>query len=330
MIAETTAGIVVLFGGILTLNGSITLGNFVQFLLYLGFISQVLLQLGTIYQRFQQTRGALGRVMPLLEAAEIADSPDAVPLPTPRGEIKFEKVSVKLEDKWLLRDISLHIPAGQVVALVGATGCGKTLMVNLLARVLDATEGRILVDGVDVRHLRLADLRRAIAYVPQTTFLFSQPLRTNVRMSRLELDDEGLMYAVNLSRLSNDLPQLPQGLETLVGERGVMLSGGQRQRVAIARAIVHDPAILILDDALSSVDTRTAAEILHALREVVKTRTSIIIAHRIATVKDADMIYVMDDGRIVESGTHTELLAKDGLYASMAAHEGLTRPSSGA
>ena len=172
-----------------------------------------------------------------------------------------------------------------------------------------------------MRDLNLADLRRALAYVPQSTFLFSQPLHQNVRMSQLALDDEVLLHAVQLSRLSNDLPQLPHGLETLVGERGVMLSGGQRQRVAIARAIVHDPAILILDDALSSVDTHTAAEILQGLRGVVQTRTSLVIAHRIGTVKDADKIYVLESGRIVASGTHAELLRGGGLYAKMAARE---------
>jgi len=323
MIAESTAGIVVLLGGWLTVTGAMTLGNFVQFLLYLGFIAQVLLQLGTIYQRYQQAKGAMARITPLLQAPAIADSPEAKPLTAPRGEITFEHVDLELDGTRLLTDINLHIPAGQVVAFVGPTGCGKTLMVNLLARVFDVTKGRVLVDGVDVRDLKLEDLRAAIAYVPQSTFLFSQPLHRNVRMAHLELDDEALFRALSISRLSNDLPQLPHGLETLVGEKGVMLSGGQRQRVAIARALVHDPAILVLDDALSSVDTRTAADILSNLREVLRSRTSLIIAHRIATVKDADWIVVMDGGRVVEQGTHKELIERGGLYASMAKREGI-------
>lgn len=319
-ISETTAGIVVVFGGILTVNGGMTLGNFAQFLIYLAYISNVLLQLGTLYQRYQQTRGALLRITPLLQAPAISDPPNARPLPAPRGEIRLENVTLEVGGQTLLRDISLHIPAGQTVAVVGPTGCGKTLLINLLARIFDPTAGRVLIDGVDVRHVRLDELRRAIAYVPQTTFLFSQPLHRNVRMAH-EIDDDMLMQAINISRISNDLPQLPQGIETLVGERGVMLSGGQKQRVAIARAIVHDPAILVLDDALSSVDTHTAADILGNLREVLRARTSIIIAHRIATIKDADVIYVMDEGRIVEHGTHQELIANGNLYARMVERE---------
>jgi ATP-binding cassette, subfamily B, multidrug efflux pump len=321
MISESTTALVVLFGGILTLQGTLTLGNFVQFLVYLGMISTVMLQLGTIYQRYQQTAGALTRLTPLLQTAQIRSQDHAHPLPAARGEITFDHVGLQVDGAILLRDITLTIPAGKVVAFVGPTGCGKTLLVNLLARVLDPTDGRVLIDGVDVRSLALEDLRQALTYVPQSTFLFSQPVHANVRMGWTNISDEELDQAVHISRLSNDLPQLPYGLDTLVGEKGVMLSGGQKQRVAIARAIVRDPAILILDDALSSVDTQTAADILADLRQVLKTRTSLIIAHRIATVKDADLIIVMSDGQIVEQGTHDELIARDGLYARMVERE---------
>ncbi|NWG15631.1 MAG: ABC transporter ATP-binding protein [Chloroflexi bacterium] len=321
MISELTAATVVLFGGVMALNGTLTLGNFVQFFVYLSVIGTVLLQLGTIYQRYQQTRGALSRLTPLLQPPRIHSTSDAVPLSAPRGEISIENVGVKVGDSWLLRNVSLRIPAGSVVAVVGPTGCGKTLLVNLLARVFDPTEGRVLIDGVDVRALALEDLRRAIAYVPQSTFLFSQPLHQNVRMGMDNIRDEDFNQAIHISRVSNDLPQLPHGLDTLVGEKGVMLSGGQKQRVAIARAIVRDPAILVLDDALSSVDTHTAADILADLRGVLRTRTSLIIAHRIATVKDADFIVVMFDGRIVEQGAHAELIEQNGLYARMVERE---------
>jgi ATP-binding cassette, subfamily B, multidrug efflux pump len=320
-IAQFTAGIVVVIGGIMAVNDQMTIGNFATFLLYLGYIQRVLLQIGTVYQRYQQTRGALDRITPLLKDAEISSKPDALPLTKPRGDIRFDNVSYSIDDKTLLHDIDLHIPPGSVVGIVGPTGCGKTLLVNLLARVMDTSTGSVHIDGENVRDWDLGDLRRAIAYVPQETFLFSQPLHENVRMGKPDITDADLDHAVHVSRVSNDLPQLPHGLDTLVGEKGVMLSGGQKQRVAIARAIARDPAIIVLDDALSSVDTQTAADILGDLRAVLRTRTSLIIAHRVATVKDADFILVMRDGSISEQGTHADLIANNGQYAAMVARE---------
>ena len=217
----------------------------------------------------------------------------------------------------MLRHISFRIPQGSSLAIVGATGVGKTTLVNLLARVRDPDEGQVLVDGVDVRDLPLDGLRRALGYVPQDTFLFSVPLRENITFGRPDASEEEIQRALRISRLSNDLSQFPQGIDTLVGERGVTLSGGQKQRTAIARAVLRDPAVLVLDDALSSVDTHTAAEILGGLRSVMQGRTSIIIAQRIATVKDADQIIVLHDGRIVERGTHRELVELGGRYAEM-------------
>jgi ATP-binding cassette subfamily B protein len=207
------------------------------------------------------------------------------------------------------------------VGLVGPTGCGKTILVNLLSRVTDVDEGQVILDGSNIREIKLTDLRDTIAYVPQQTFLFSQPLHENVRMGHPEISDDELDRAIHISRVSNDIDQMPDGLDTLVGEKGVMLSGGQKQRVAIARAIARDPAILILDDALSSVDTQTAAEILGDMRHVLNTRTSILIAQRMATVKDTDFIVVMNQGQIVERGTHDELIEQGGLYASMVERE---------
>jgi ATP-binding cassette subfamily B protein len=217
----------------------------------------------------------------------------------------------------VLRHISFTIPRGSSLAIVGATGAGKTTLVNLLARVRDPDEGAVLIDGQDIRLLPLDELRRGIGYVPQDTFLFSVPLRENVTFGRRDADEAAIDRAAAISRLSNDLVQFPQGLDTLIGERGVTLSGGQKQRTAIARAVLRDPAILVLDDALSSVDTHTAAEILGGLREVMKDRTSIIIAQRIATVKDADRVIVLHNGRVVEEGTHRELVQQGGRYAAM-------------
>jgi ATP-binding cassette subfamily B protein len=321
MISELTAGIVVVVGGIFTLQGILTLGDFVQFLIYLAMISTVLLQLGTIYQRYQQTKGALARLTLLLQPPQINDPAERAAITVPQGEIRFEGVGVREDGAWLLRGINLTIPAGQTVALVGPTGCGKTLLVNLLARVIDPDEGRILIDGRDIRQIPLDDLRAMLAFVPQSTFLFSQPVHANIRMGSFDVTDDELAEAIHISRLSNDLPQLPHGLDTLVGEKGVMLSGGQKQRVAIARALVREPVILVLDDALSSVDTRTAADILADLRQVLRSRTSIIIAHRMATVKDADSIIVMEAGQLVERGTHAQLVAQGGVYAGMVSRE---------
>ena len=224
----------------------------------------------------------------------------------------------------MLHDISFSVPSGSSLAIVGATGTGKTTLVNLLGRVRDPDAGEVLIDGVDVRRYPLDTLRRTIGYVPQETFLFSVPLRENVAFGlgdSADLGDSGvnerLDHAVQVSQLVNDLGQFPAGLDTMVGERGVTLSGGQKQRVAIARAVLRDPAILVLDDAMSSVDTHTAARILSGLREVMRKRTSIIIAQRIATVKDADQIILINEGQIVERGTHQRLLALGGRYAAM-------------
>jgi ATP-binding cassette, subfamily B, multidrug efflux pump len=323
----SVAALVLLIGGRLVASGQLTIGELVQFNAYLGLLTFPMIMLGWMVSLYQQAAASMGRLIEVLRhEPAIASRPAARPLPAPRGDIEFRQVGIRYEAAtaaprpadWLLEDISFSVPAGTSLAIVGATGAGKTTLVNLLGRVRDPDAGAVLFDGVDVRELDLADLRRAIAYVPQETFLFSVPLRENVGFGMEGGADEGrLDHAVHVSRLSNDLAQFPDGLDTMVGERGVTLSGGQKQRVAIARALTRDPAALILDDAMSSVDTHTAAQILAGLREVMRGRTSIIIAQRIATVKDANQIILLDGGRIVERGAHQELLRLGGRYAAM-------------
>jgi ATP-binding cassette subfamily B protein len=234
------------------------------------------------------------------------------------GAVEFRGVAFAYGQAIVLRDISFSVPAGGSLAIVGPTGSGKSSLVNLIPRLFDAQAGEILIDGVDVKRYPLPLLRRAVGYVPQETFLFSLPLRENVGFGRHEaLTDAELDWAAEVSQLGKDVEDFPARYDTMIGERGVTLSGGQKQRTAIARAVAKDPRILILDDALSAVDTYTEAEILKRLRGVMRERTSIVVAHRISTVKDADQILVLDDGRIAERGTHQDLLARNGLYAAM-------------
>jgi ATP-binding cassette, subfamily B, multidrug efflux pump len=320
-VSEFTSAVVVMLGGVMAIGGQMTVGEFTSFLLYLAFVSTWLLNLGTVYQRWQQAKAALNRLAPLMQPTKIESKPDAVPMREVKGEIRFEGVGLVLDGATVLDEIDLTIRAGEVVAIVGATGSGKTQLVNLLARVNDPTRGRVFLDGVDVRDIVLDDVRWLVSYVPQSTFLFSKTLRENILMGLEQADEMALAEAVEISKLSNDLPRLPKGLDTMVGERGVMLSGGQKQRVAIARAILRDPSVLVLDDALSSVDTHTAADILAGLRRVFKTRTSLLIAHRVATVKDADRIIVMENGRVVEDGTHESLMKTGGFYAKLVQRE---------
>jgi ATP-binding cassette subfamily B protein len=348
LILGGVAALVLLVGGQMVAQGTLTLGELVQFNAYLGLLAFPMIMMGWMVTLYQQAAASMGRLIEVLHRKpEIAAAPDAHTAFPIQGAIEFRNVGVRFhpaeaeahEDRigsdsngakamhrsgWMLRHITFRVPVGESLAIVGATGAGKTTLVNMLGRVRDPDEGQVLVDDVDVRQLPLDTLRRAIGYVSQETFLFSVPLRENVTFGLGANDDclaaasdERLDHAVTISRLSNDLAQFPDGLDTMIGERGVTLSGGQKQRVAVARAVMRDPAILILDDALSSVDTHTAAQILAGLRQIMQNRTSIIIAQRIATVKDADQIIVLHEGRIVERGTHQALLQTGGRYAAM-------------
>jgi ATP-binding cassette subfamily B multidrug efflux pump len=305
-------------GGQDAIDGRLTIGQLVQFLAYLQLISWPMIALGEVVNLVQQGWASLGRLQAVYNArAAIADHIDVVDTPI-KGAVEMRDVSFAYGQTIVLRDISFSVPAGGSLAIVGPTGSGKSTLVNLIPRLFDAQQGQILIDGIDVKRYRLAALRRAVGYVPQETFLFSVPLRENVGFGTdRALTTSELEWAGEVSQLGKDVADFPAGYDTMIGERGVTLSGGQKQRTGIARAVAKDPRILILDDALSAVDTYTEAEILKRMRGVMRERTSIVVAHRISTVKDADEILVLHEGRIAERGTHQALLERGGLYASM-------------
>ncbi len=331
MVLGLIGALVVLVGGQQVAAGTMTLGSLVLFNAYLAQLGWPMIALGWTVDLYQQAAASMTRLNEVQQRRPQIASPRAPVVATLVGDVEFRDVGVRYDqpkdahgvatpqraDAWMLRDISFRVPRGTTLAIVGATGAGKTTLVNLLARVRDPDAGQVLLDGHDVRALALPDLRAAVGYVPQDTFLFSVPLRDNVTFGRTDAPEEAVQRAVTISRLVGDLEQLPDGIATLIGERGVTLSGGQKQRTAIARAVLRDPVVLVLDDALSSVDTHTASEILSGLRTILQEKTGIIIAQRIATVRDADQIIVLHDGRVAERGSHRALLAAGGRYAAM-------------
>jgi ATP-binding cassette subfamily B protein len=306
---------------------SLSVGSFVSFNLYLALLVTPLRSLGMWIGQAQRATASGERIFQVLdEPEEVADKPAAVELPPGDGEIRFEDVSFAyLPGRPVLEHVDLALEAGTTLALIGHTGSGKTTLASLVPRFYDVESGRVLVDGVDVRDVTLASLRREIGVIPQDPFLFSTTVRENIAFGRPDMTDAEVERVARLAQAHEFVERLPQGYETVIGERGITLSGGQRQRVAIARALAVDPRILILDDATASVDATTEAQIRAGLREVMSGRTTLIIAHRLSTIALADEVVVVDDGRIAARGTHDELFETSSVYREIYEHGLLER-----
>jgi ATP-binding cassette subfamily B protein len=310
-------------GGRLVLRGDISLGTLMAFYAYMGLLVWPMIALGWVTNIFQRGAASMGRMNYILTAKPAISDREALASRAAeiRGDIEFRNLTFSYGARGdgasgpeVLRDVNLHIPAGSTLAIVGPTGSGKSTLVALVARLYDAPPGSVLLDAQPIRHWPLADLRRAIGFVPQDTFLFSETLRENIAFGVEEAPEDAISAVAETSSLLSEVHEFPQEFQTLVGERGITLSGGQKQRTALARALLRNPKILILDDALSSVDTETEEKILRRLAGVMRQRTTILISHRCSTVRHADQIVVLRDGRLVERGTHDELLAQRGYY----------------
>jgi ATP-binding cassette, subfamily B, multidrug efflux pump len=311
------AVLVLWLGGREVLAGHIDFGQYVSFSAYMAQLTWPIIALGYVINLFQRGTASLGRLNEIMqEQPEIKDDTGAQERDI-TGEIEFRHLNFSYDGKPVLHDVNLRIPAGSSLAIVGPTGSGKTTLVNLIPRIYDANPGTVLVDGRPVRELTLASLRQNIGFVPQETFLFSERIRENIALGVETASDADIRISAAAANIAADIESFPEAYDTMVGERGITLSGGQKQRTAIARALIRNPRILILDDALSSVDTHTEDKILNHLRDVMQGRTTIFISHRVSTVRNADRIAVLHGGRIVELGTHDELLARNGYYSDL-------------
>jgi ATP-binding cassette, subfamily B, multidrug efflux pump len=301
----------------LRLDGSMSVGQFFAFLTYITQLTWPIIALGYVINLFQRGTASLARLNEIMqEQPEITDESGALDLEI-EGEIEFCGLTFSYDGKPVLHNLNLRVPAGSSLAIVGPTGSGKTTLVSLIPRIYDADPGTVLIDGRPIREYSIASLRRDIGFVPQETFLFSERIRENIAFGVKSASDREIREAAEAANIASDIENFPESYETLVGERGITLSGGQKQRTAIARALIRNPKILILDDALSSVDTQTEDKILNHLRDVMQGRTTIFISHRVSTVRNADRIAVLHGGRIVELGTHDELLAVNGYYSDL-------------
>jgi len=319
LLGGLSALVILYTGAQLVMRGSVTVGEFVAFGVYLAMLVWPMIALGWAFNLVQRGAASMGRINQIFAERPVitsAASPVSLPPGTRSRAVEFQGVWFRYpgagERGWVLQDISFKVEPGSSLAIVGPTGAGKSTLVDLIARTHDPDLGAVLLDGVDLRQLSLPDLRRAVGFVPQETFLFGETLRRNILLGAP--DDGRLERVAEVAQLTEALPALPSGYETMLGERGINLSGGQKQRTAIARALAQDPPIFVLDDALSAVDAHTEARILTGLRNALAGRTSIIVSHRLAAVRDADWTLVLDSGRIVEQGTPADLLAAGGRY----------------
>jgi ATP-binding cassette subfamily B protein len=302
------------------MRGSITLGQFVAFTVYLAMLNWPMFALGWVINLFQRGMASFRRILEVLDVQPgIESSPGAIRPSQCRGEIEFRGLTFRYPaaDTPALRHVSLTIPAGHVVAIVGRTGAGKTTMLSLLPRIFDPPPGTVFLDGIDVRRFDLTWLRARIAAVPQEPFLFSATVAENIAYGVANGDPHTVEQAARIAHLDGDVRGFPRGYDTLVGERGITLSGGQKQRATIARALLRDAPVLVLDDCLSSVDTQSEEAILTGLRSHMQGRTTLLVSHRVSTVRDADLIVVLDEGEVVESGSHESLLQHGGRYAEL-------------